>query len=62
MHFQYPRIKKALCRAIEHDLRNPEELASFLEYMHLMAINRSYEAELVEAKKRTRIEKNRHGA
>jgi hypothetical protein len=62
MHFQYPRIKTALCRAIEHELRQPGELASFLEYMHLMAINRSYEVALVEQKKQARIEKNRHGA
>jgi hypothetical protein len=61
MHFQYPRIKKALCRAIEHDLRYPGELSSFLEYMHLMAMNRSYETQLVEDKKRTRIEKNKYG-
>jgi len=30
-----PRIKKALSRAIEHELARPGELAKFLEYLHM---------------------------
>lgn len=30
-----PKIKKALSRAIEHEIKSPGELASYMEYLHL---------------------------
>lgn len=52
-------IKSSLSRAIEHELRMPGELASFLEYTHLMAANRRYERELIEKKKQARRDENK---
>lgn len=40
-NYYVPKIKAALPRAIEHELRDPGELSRWLEYLHLQAAFKS---------------------